>query len=132
VRPSEVARPLTNAEIEEIEGLLGHKLPGLYHRLLFEIGHGRITAEAEIYHPSVIRELYEPFFDDPGQLFNPYFPFGCQNRKQELWVINAATETAASIWHETVPDNWPEEEWLSYEHWIAKYLEPEVAGSQNQ
>jgi hypothetical protein len=117
---------LTNPEIEEIERALGHKLPGLYHRLLLELGPGPVGHAAEIYHPLAVRELYEPFFDDPSQLFNPYFPFGCQNTKQELWVIDASAENAASIWHETVPDDWPEEEWLPNETWIERHLEPEV------
>ena len=30
--------PLSNPEIDEIEKSLGHKLPGLYRRLLFEMG----------------------------------------------------------------------------------------------
>jgi hypothetical protein len=117
--------PLTNPEIESIEQALGYKLPGLYHRLLFEVGPGPLGSEAEIYHPQAVRELYKPFFDDPRQLFNPYFPFGCQNRKQELWVIDASSEKAASIWHEAVPDDWPNAEWLPYETWIERYLEPE-------
>jgi hypothetical protein len=117
---------ISNQEIEEIERNLGRELPGLYHRLLFEIGPGRIGSAAEIYHPLAVRELYESFFDDPNQLFNPYFPFGCQNKLQEVWVIDAAREKSASIWHETVPDDWPDEEWLSYETWIERYLEPNV------
>jgi hypothetical protein len=119
---------LTNFEIEDIERALGLKLPGLYHRLLFELGPGPFGLAAEIYHPLAVREFYGPFFDDPRQLFNPYFPFGCQNVKQELWIIDASVEKAASIWHETVPDDWPEEEWLPYETWIERYLEPEGSG----
>ena len=43
-------------------------------------------------------------------------------------MIDAKSEMAASIWHETVPDDWPDEEWLSYEDWIMKYPEPEMGG----
>ena len=120
--------PLTNPDILDIERLLGHKLPGLYHRLLFELGPGLVGGVAEIYHPLQIRDLYETFFDDPRQLFSPYFPFGCQSHKQEVWVIDASTEKAASIWHEIVPDDWPDEEWLPYESWVKRYLEPEIQG----
>jgi hypothetical protein len=56
-------------------------------------------------------------------LFHPYFPFGCNNGKQELWVIDAAAERAASIWHETHPADWPEEEWLDYHEWIIRFLD---------
>jgi hypothetical protein len=115
---------MTKNEIDSIERELGITLPGLYRRLLVEIGPGKVGDAARIYHPGEIRALYEPFFDDPGQIFHPYFPFGCHDAKQELWVIDAAAERAASIWHETVPDDWPEEQWLSYEQWVERYLGP--------
>lgn len=118
---------LTNPEIDQFEHALGHQLPGLYRTLLFELGHGKIGSAAEIYHPLNVRDLYEPFFDNPEQLFRVYFPFGCQNTKQELWVIDVLAERAATIWHETVPDDWPEEKWLEYDQWILTYLEPEVS-----
>jgi hypothetical protein len=131
IRASRFAVPqLTNPEIEDIERTLGHKLPRLYHTLLFHLGFGQVGPNAEIYHPLAIRDLYAPFIDDPGELFNPYFPFGCQHIKQELWVIDAEAEKAASIWHETVPGDWPDEEWLPYEDWIPKYLlDPQVPGT---
>ena len=66
--------------------------------------------------------LYEPFFDDPAQIFAPYFPFGCNDYDQELWVIDADKERAATIYHETVPDDWPAEDWLSYDDWLGQYL----------
>lgn len=122
-------RTLKNVEIEEIEKELGLKLPSLYHRLLAELGYGRL-GPLEIYHPSQIRDLYESFFDDPGQLFRAYFPFGCHNELQEIWVIDVTSEKAASIWHETVPDDWPEEQWLVSEKWIEKCLEPELASAR--
>ena len=116
---------LTIGEISDIERAIGHELPGLYRRLLVEEGYGQFGPDAEIYHPGEVWDLYAPFFDDPEQLFNPYFPFGCQNRKQELWIIDALAERAASIWHETVPEDWPEEEWLTYDRWVQEHLEPE-------
>ena len=117
---------LTNPEIEALERILGHRLPGLYHKLLVEIGYGHLSENAELYHPLAIRELYESFFDTPSDLFIRYFPFGCQHRKQELWVIDVAKELASSIWHETVTDDWPEEEWLPYDRWVTMHLEEEV------
>ena len=113
---------LTMSEIQEIEHSIGHELPGMYRKLLVMEGYGKISPELEIYNPAEIRELYEPFFDDQEQLFNPYFPFGNNLRTQEIWIIDASAEVAASIWHETVPEDWPEEEWLSYDQWIIKYL----------
>ena len=113
---------LTQAEIGEAEQSLGHKLPELYRKLLAEVGYGILNPEAELYHPAKVWELYEPFFDEPEQLFDPYFPIGNNPRTQELWIIDADAERAASIWHETVPEDWPEEEWLPYEQWRQKYL----------
>jgi hypothetical protein len=113
---------LSNPEINKLEETLGVRLPGLYRKLLVELGWGDIGHRCEIYHPSQVRGLYEPFFDDPAQLFAPYFPFGCNNGTQEVWVIDSARDLAASIWHETVPEDWPEEQWLSYEVWVEENL----------
>ncbi len=108
---------LTNSDIELIEKELGAPFPNLYRQILASFGFGKFGADFEIYHPMNIRGLYEQFFDDPGQIFRPYFPFGCDNRKQEIWVIDATVERVASIWHETVPEDWFEEDWFSLEEW---------------
>jgi len=143
---------LTYSEIDEIERLLGHKLPALYRRLLVEIGYGPVGGapgsdppfigrefsvsevkygpvtgfDAVIYHPLAVEEIYQNAFEDPEELFNPYFPFGCQNITQELWVIDASREAAASVWHETFSREWENEEWLPYDLWIERYLKPEL------
>jgi hypothetical protein len=118
-------QPLTNQQIDEVEESLGVALPGLYRKILVEIGHGLFISGNQIYHPSEIAELYKPLFDDPRQLFAPYFPIGCDNRSQELWIIDAGREMAASISHETLPDDWIAEDWLSYDEWVCKYLDRE-------
>lgn len=112
---------MTHAEIDAAEAAIGVRLPTLYRQLLAALGDGR-NGDHEIYHPGAVRELYESFFDDPTQLFAPYFPFGCDNWLQELWIIDAEAERAASIWHETVPDDWPEETWLPFDDWRLRYL----------
>jgi hypothetical protein len=116
---------LTHPEMDAIERACGHKLPELYRSLLANVGYGPVGTAAEIYHPLAIKELYEPFFDKPAQLFDLYFPFGCQNVTQEIWVIDVSREVAASLWHETVPEDWDGEEWLPYDLWRVTYLEPE-------
>ncbi|HEY1172678.1 MAG TPA: SMI1/KNR4 family protein [Verrucomicrobiae bacterium] len=121
---------LTNETITEIEHTIGVSLPGLYRKLLIEIGHGKFDQKPEcrwntakeIYHPTAIRELYSSFFDNPSVLFSPYFPFGCDNQRQDLWIIDSSRELAACIAHSTHPDDWPEEEWLAFEDWIKKHL----------
>jgi hypothetical protein len=130
-----IVQPLTNSEVTRAEGRLGIALPGLYRKLLVEIGHGIYgqkkecpsNTTKEIYHPESVRKLYEAFFEDQSALFSPYFPFGCDNEKQELWIIDATREKAASIWHETHPDDWSEERWMSYEDWVAAYLHDKTA-----
>jgi hypothetical protein len=112
----------TNPQMNDLEKSLGVTLPGLYRKLLLEIGYGTTPSGKQIYHPTEIRPLYGPFFDDASQLFNPFFPFGCDNHRQEMWVIDGNRELAASIWHETVPDDWPEESWLDYADWVMKYI----------
>ena len=86
---------LTMGEIGEVERVIGHNLPGLYRRLLTAEGYGWVGQDAEIYHPATVWERYASFFDDPTQIFHPYFPFGEQSRKQELWIIDSAAERAA-------------------------------------
>jgi hypothetical protein len=112
---------MTPAEIDAVEAEFGVRLPGFYRQLLAEVGHGKRGA-CEVYHPSAVRELYEPFFDDPALLFAPYFPFGCDNHLQELWIIDAVAARAASISHETVPADWPGEQWMVYDEWRQQYL----------
>jgi hypothetical protein len=112
---------LTPTEIDAVVAAVGVPLPNLYRQLLAEIGPGRF-GDRELYHPAAVRDLYEPYFDDPAQLFAPYFPFGCDNRLQEIWVIDAARGMVASIWHETLPDDWPDEPWLPCDEWRRQYL----------
>jgi hypothetical protein len=115
---------LTNPAIDDIEDALSDTLPGLYRNLLVEEGYGAFGSDAEIYHPLHISDMYGSFFEDPMQLFNSYVPFGYNSRTQELWVINPKIEVAASIWHETVPEDWVDEEWLPYDEWVMRYLDP--------
>jgi len=102
------------------------RMPEVREGLEMPLGHGKLGKHCELYHPAEVRELYEPFFDDPRQLFAPYFPFGCNNLDQDLWVIDASLERAATIWHETVPDDWPDEDWLEYDRWVSAYLDRET------
>ncbi|MCB1634308.1 MAG: hypothetical protein KDI37_14140 [Xanthomonadales bacterium] len=112
---------LSNPEISTVAVMLGHELPGLYRKLLIEEGFGK-AGDVRIYHPAEIEDIYKHHFDDPEELFRRWFPFGCNERLHEIWVVDPITETAASIWHETNPDDYDDEEWLSYEDWICRYL----------
>lgn len=112
---------LSNSELDTVSTALGHELPGLYRKLLVEEGFGRVGS-IQIYHPREIEQFYEYHFEDPAELFHRWFPFGCDNLSQEIWIIDPIGEKAASIWHETHPDDYDEEEWLPYESWINRYL----------
>jgi len=113
---------LSETEIDEFERSINARLPTLYRSLLQEVGAGKYGGHSEIYHPDEIYALFEQFFDAPEQIFQPYYPFGGDDLDQVVWVIDARTERAATIWHETVPDDWPEEEWLPYDEWRRNYL----------
>ena len=89
---------------------LGVTISTLYQRLLQEIGLGTLRSGSEIYYPLAVRELYQPFFDNVVMLFQPCFPLCCDNQWQEIWVIDADQKIAVPIGHETVPDEWPEDE----------------------
>ena len=113
---------LNNAEIDSIEQEIGHALPGIYRKLLIEEGFGSFDTR-EIYDPRRVSEIYEYHFEEPNDLFNCYFPFGCDNDTQVLWIVSVERDRAAAIWHETHPEDYVDEEWLPYEDWIAKYLD---------
>jgi hypothetical protein len=112
---------MTPSELDAAEAALGVPLPAFYRQLLAEVGHGA-HGRCELYHPAGIRDLYEPFFDNPADLFAPYFPIGCDNARQEVWVIDTNTGRVASIWHETVPEDWAEESWLDCAEWRSRYF----------
>jgi hypothetical protein len=122
---------LSTESVTQIERQLGIVLPPLYRTILIERGFGSYGQRAncalnttrEIYHPESVTELYGSFFDDPSMLYAPYFPFGCNNETQDLWIIDAARGLAASICHETVPDDWPDAEWISYDNWLARFFD---------
>jgi len=109
-----------------MEERMGVQLPSLYRDLLLQRGHGvygekpdaQTNHSKEIYHPEMVEELYEPFFEDANLLFAPFFPFGCDNRTQEIWVIDAGRGLVANISHETHPDDWEQEVWMPFSEWV--------------
>ena len=109
-------------DIDRIEAELGLTLPRVYRDLLVRKGHGESEPQ-EIHHPAEIRGLYEPFFDDPRDLFRRYFPIGCDNRTQEVWIVDVGTGRVASISHETVPDDWEDEDWMEPEAWVRENID---------
>lgn len=108
---------LTNKEIDEIGKSLGRDIPHFYSQLLLEIGYGE-SGDIELYHPQELDELYQFKFDDEKLLYKKYFPFGCNNRTGELWVIDIEQDCVASIYHETHEDDWPQENWREPEQWL--------------
>ena len=113
---------LENAEISAIEGELGHKLPGLYRKLLVEEGFGIVDGR-EIYDPRQIAVTYRRHFPNQEELFKRYFPIGCDHNRKELWMVLVDDEKAASISHKTSTDDYTSATWLSYEDWVSKRLD---------
>jgi hypothetical protein len=44
---------------------------------------------------------------------------------QELWLMDADRDRAASNGPQIVADDWPDEDCLACEWWIQRYFEPE-------
>jgi len=112
--------PLPNTEIHRIELALGIAIPVLYRDLLVKFGHGQ-HQDVEIYHPLEIADLYRHHFERDEDLFGEYMPFGCNNRTQEIWLTRPKENLAAAIWHETHPDDYAEEAWLTYPDWLGRH-----------
>ena len=114
---------LSNTEIDKSEEAIGVKLPRFYRKLLLEEGFGERNDNKVIYHPSEIAELYEYKFDDEELLYNKYFPIGCNNKTQELYIIDIENDKMSNIFHETHEDYWSDEKWLDYEKWVSENLD---------
>jgi hypothetical protein len=103
-------------ELHAFETEHGVRIPSRLSAFLINRGPG-IYGEVEIHAPQDVLLRYHDFFDNPRDLITRYFPFGCNNRTQEMWVLDLSRSVAcvAKIWHETVPDDWAEEEWVPFE-----------------
>lgn len=110
--------PLTSTEISSCEFAITHSLPGVYRDLLQRVGHGATDSGLIVYHPSEIYELYRHHFESAGELYLRYFPIGCDEAEQTIWLVDVASGRVASIWHETHPDDYPEEDWLEPDDWL--------------
>jgi hypothetical protein len=80
-------------------------------------GHGDHDAGSTIYHPLEIAEPYEFHFENDCDLFGRHFPIGCHQREQTIWLVDVGTGRVASIYHETHPDDYADEEWLDAQEW---------------
>ena len=108
--------PYTREQIEAFEAANRVMIPDRLVRFLLSVGPGQFN-DVEVYRPEDVRGLYEDFFDNSGVLFARYLPFGCNNRKQEVWVLDVSVSPVrySKICHETVPDDWPEERWMPFD-----------------
>ena len=116
-------KTLSETDVTKAEAELGISLPRFYRKFLIEEGYGETTSDKEIYHPLEILELYENKFDDEELLFKKYFPIGCNNKSQELWIIDINKDKISSISHETHEDDWPNEIWCEYSQWVSINIE---------
>jgi hypothetical protein len=118
--PKKMTR-LSNSELDTIEQEIGYPIPGLYRKLLIAEGYGTFGSR-EIYDPRIIPERSGCHFEEPTDLFGRYFPFGCNNATQELWIIWIEEKKAATIYHETNSNDYGDEGWQAYDDWIAEYF----------
>jgi hypothetical protein len=102
-------------QIVAFENAHSLRLPERLASFLCGHGPGRY-GDIEIHQPDQIRDVYTDFFDDPGELFTKWLPFGCNHQTQELWIldISGPSPRFARIWHETVPDDWADEDWRGF------------------
>lgn len=125
---------MEQGEIDCISEDMGIVFPALYEKALREIGDGYFFSEPdsdgkqplEIYHPKSIQNLYEHHFDDPEDLFNRYLPFGCDNHRQDIWIIDITTSKVATIYHEILPNEWEQEDWVDFDTWWSKTIKGQV------
>ena len=110
---------LTPTEISVLESSVGHRFPSPYRRMLGTVGHGDSNDNTTIYHPEEITTLYSNHFESETDLYTKYFPVGCNNTEQTLWIVDVATDRIATISHETHPDDYYDEEWLELDEWLA-------------
>ncbi len=113
---------LSSSELASLERDLGHPFPPIYRDLLRSLGNGRHSSDVTVYHPSEICELYSHHFESDGDLFNRYFPFGCNEAEQAIWLVDVRSGYVATIDHETHPDDYPDEGWLKSDEWRTTVL----------
>jgi hypothetical protein len=106
-------RTYTLEELTAFESQNDVALPQPLRHFLLSHGAGA-HRNAMIYEPEKVQPLYAEFFDDPSELFRTYLPFGEHTAEQVMLVYRITDGKYASIWHETVPEDWPEEEWSSF------------------
>lgn len=105
------------ADIPALEASLGHPLPDAYRDLLTSFGFGRLDDGRTVYHPSEIADLYSHHFEGDDDLFNCYFPIGCDESEQTIWLVDVASGNVATIYHDTHPDDYPDEDWMVQRQW---------------
>lgn len=110
--------PLSPSEISTAESDIGHCLPSVYRDLLQRVGHGRAVDGTTVYHPSDIAELYGHHFESEGDLYARYFPIGCNETEQTIWLFDVPSERVATIYHDTHPDDYEDEDWMAPEDWL--------------
>ena len=107
------------ADIAALEASLGHPLPDVYRDLLTSVGFGRLDDGRTVYHPNEIADLYAHHFEGDDDLFNLYFPIGCDESEQTIWLVDVSLGKVATIYHDTHPDDYSDENWLPPQQWRA-------------
>ena len=104
---------LSNRQLDDFEMAKKTKIPEALRVFLTTEGPGTYD-NLEIYDPDQVEEQYGPFFDDPADLFSVYLPFGDLKLQQELLIFRVTDNMWARIWHEYIPEMWPEQDWQPF------------------
>lgn len=110
-------RRYSEADLAEIERELGRPLPRAYRRVLLTHGSGEIRPSLEVHAPGEIQERYADHFER-DELFEVYWPIGCNNDSQELYMLRVGTDEIATIFHEVHPDDYADETWVPSTKWV--------------
>ncbi len=103
-------KKLTNAEVHDIEEKTSIKLPGLFHKLLVELGYGQLSERMEIYHP--LRVPHSLITDSEMIVFG-------QNKSQKsFFVIDSRKELVADILAKDISNLQEVHNWLEYSDWL--------------
>lgn len=98
-------KPLTPLELDALEARLQRPIPAAYRELLTHTGAGE-HGDVQVYHPLEIEEAYQYHFEEPEELFNTYFPFGCNQRSQAfVWQTGGRPPSGTRRTPSPIPKN---------------------------
>lgn len=114
-------KSISNPEIDDIQKEFDFELPGPYRKLLVMEGAGKLGDCVELFHPAEIATMFPQFFRSRPV---KYFPFGRNVCTQQLWIIDAYSETCTNIPEVELGLDMPiaRWHWQEYDEWFQSSL----------